>query len=124
MYSVKFYTNEKGDCPIKEFFQELVNEGREKELVTIRTKINLLVEYGYKLPSISTNHAKHIEGKLYELRPGCNRILYFYYDYDTYVLLHAFAKKTNKTPKQEIERAKKEIEDYERMNRHGRKEKH
>lgn len=121
MFDVVYFKNEKGECPLLEYFQMLVNTGRVKDLAIIQAKINLLKDYGYELPKISTNHAKHIEGKLYELRPGDNRILYFYYDQGTYVLLHAFMKKTNKTPPQEIEKAKNEIKEYERMKKHGTK---
>lgn len=121
MFDVEYFKNEKGECPLLEYFQMLVNTGRVKDLAIIQAKINLLKDYGYELPRISTNHAKHIEGKLYELRPGDNRILYFYYDQGTYVLLHAFMKKTNKTPSHEIEKAKREIKEYERMKKHGTK---
>lgn len=36
----------------------------------------------------------------------------FYFKNDTFVLLHQFRKKTQKTPKREIERAKAERDDY------------
>ena len=49
---------------------------------------------------------------IWELRPGNNRVLYFYFKNDTFVLLHQFRKKTQKTPKREIERAKAERDDY------------
>ena len=49
---------------------------------------------------------------VWELRPGNNRIFYFYHKDNTYVLLHSFRKKTQKTPKQEITRAKSERDDY------------
>ncbi len=58
---------------------------------------------------------KHLDGEIWELRPLSNRILYAYYDNDTFVLLHHFVKKTQKTPKSEIEKAKREIEDYRRQ---------
>lgn len=121
MFDIVYFKNEKGECPLLEYFQMLVNTGRVKDLAIIQAKINLLKDYGYELPRISTNHAKHIEGKLYELRPGDNRILYFYYNQGTYVLLHAFMKKTNKTPSHEIEKANKEIKEYERMKKYGTK---
>ena len=54
-----------------------------------------------------------IEDGIWELRPGFNRIFYFYYDNDQFVLLHHFRKKTQKTPKKkEIVRAKNERDDY------------
>ena len=37
---------------------------------------------------------------------------YFFYQNDTYVLLHQFRKKSQKTPKREIEKAKAERNDY------------
>ena len=55
---------------------------------------------------------KHLEGEIYELRPLDNRILFFYHEDDQYILLTHFEKKTNKTPKREIERAKSKMDEY------------
>lgn len=56
---------------------------------------------------------KQIDGDIWELRPGNNRVFYFFYDEGgRFVLLHHFMKKTKKTPKREIERAKSERDDY------------
>lgn len=55
---------------------------------------------------------KHLEEDIWELRPGSNRVLYFYHKDDTYVLLHSFRKKTQKTPRREIEKAKAERDDW------------
>ena len=59
---------------------------------------------------------KHIKDGIYELRPGRNRILYFYYNEDdgVYVLLHGFVKSTQKTPSNELNKALIEKNDYER----------
>lgn len=54
---------------------------------------------------------KHIEDEIWELRPGKNRVLYFFYKNNKYILLHHFVKKTQKTPRREIEKAKKEMKD-------------
>ena len=54
----------------------------------------------------------HLEEDIWELRPGNNRVLYFYHRDDTYVLLHQFRKKTQKTPRREIEKAKSERDDW------------
>ena len=58
------------------------------------------------------NITKHIDDDIWELRPGNNRVLYFYFKNDTFVLLHQFRKKTQKTPKREIDKAKAERDDY------------
>jgi len=55
---------------------------------------------------------KHIDGPLWELRPIKNRIIFFYWKDNKFVMLHHFIKKTNKTPQGEIERAKAKMKDY------------
>lgn len=65
---------------------------------------------------LNENITKHLDDDIWELRPGNNRVLYlylyFYFKDDTFVLLHQFRKKTQKTPKREIERAKAERDEY------------
>ena len=55
---------------------------------------------------------KHLDGEIWELRPLRDRILFAGVVGGKFVLLHQFLKKTQKTPKREIEQAKKELEDY------------
>ena len=57
-------------------------------------------------------YVKHIEGSLWELRPTTERIFFFYWVNDTFVLLHHFSKKTQKTPKKEIKKAMSNLEDF------------
>ena len=66
--------------------------------------------------NLNQNITKHLQGEIWELRPGDNRILYFFFDGEAYVLLHQFRKKTQKTPIAEIEKAKREIDDYKNRN--------
>lgn len=49
---------------------------------------------------------------LEELRPGNNRVFYFCWRGDRFVLLHQFRKRSQKTPRREIERAKAERDDW------------
>ena len=42
--------------------------------------------------------------------------MYFYFENNNFVLLHMFRKKTQKTPKSEIDRAIKEKNDYKERN--------
>ena len=71
--------------------------------------IQLLQDNGTRLPE---NVTKHLEDGKWELRPGNNRVLYFFFENDTFILLHHFRKKTQKTPRKEIEKAKSEREDH------------
>ena len=71
--------------------------------------IELLQQNGTRL---NDNITKHLEDGIWELRPGNNRVFYFFYENNTFVLLHQFRKKSQKTPKREIEKAKSERIDY------------
>jgi phage-related protein len=61
------------------------------------------------LGSLSEPHVKHLEGKLWELRltgrDGIARVLYVTAVGQRVVVVRAFAKKTQKTPRAEIELA-------------------
>ena len=61
---------------------------------------------------LGENITKHLEDDIWELRPGNNRVFYFFFENDTFVLLHHFRKKSQKTPRREIEKAKNERIDY------------
>jgi phage-related protein len=55
---------------------------------------------------------KHITGDIWELRPIRDRFLFFAWQGDSFVILHQFIKKTQKTPDNEIEQAKRNMKDY------------
>ena len=69
----------------------------------------LLQENGTRLPQEIT---KFLKDDIWELRPGNNRVFYFFFKDDTFVLLHHFRKKSQKTPQKEINRAISEMHDY------------
>ena len=114
MYDVEFYKDGNENEPIAEF----INELRQKSYTSKNAKINfnkiiayidLLCEYGTRVGEPVT---KHLDGDIWELRPIDNRILYAYYKDNAFLLLHHFVKKTNKTPKREIDQAKRNLKDY------------
>lgn len=114
MYNVIFYEDSNGKSDIWDFFEELRSQSSQNKDARIQYKqislyIQLLQDKGTRLPE---NITKHIEEDIWELRPGNNRIFYFYHTDNTFVLLHQFRKKTKKTPKQEIAIAKRRREDY------------
>jgi phage-related protein len=114
MYNIIFYEDNRGYSDIKEFILKLKMESVKNKDARINLNkviayLNLLEELGTRVGEPVT---KHLDGEIWELRPLSNRILYAYYKEDTFVLLHHFVKKTRKTPKGEIERAKRELEDF------------
>lgn len=68
-----------------------------------------LAKYGTR---IGKPFVKHIDGNLWELRPLSNRIFFFYWKDNQFVFVHYFMKKSQKTPKKEIEKARKNIKDF------------
>lgn len=112
-----YSTNEKMEnlkSEIWDFLEELRLKSLKNKNARIQYKqmllyIELLQNNGTLLPN---NITKHIEEDIWELRPGNNRIFYFYVDNNSFVLLHSFRKKTQKTPKREITKAKAERDDY------------
>lgn len=52
-----------------------------------------------------------MEDEIWELRPLRNRILFVAWHDGSFVLLHHFIKKTQKTPAREIQQAKRELAD-------------
>ncbi len=114
MYTIEFYEKENGESDIWNLLEELRSKKETSKDARIQFKqlsfyIDLLAQRGTQLPKDIT---KHIEEDIWELRPGNHRVFYFYYDGRKYVLLHHFRKKSQKTPKREIERAKAERDDY------------
>ena len=114
MYRIEFYEQEDGKSELWEFLEEMRIKSDFSKDARIQYKqmvlyIQLLSEKGTRMPD---NITKHIEDGIWELRPGSNRVFYFFFEKDTFVLLHHFRKKSQKTPKREIDRAKSEREHY------------
>lgn len=117
MYKIEFYENQRGESEVWDFLETLRVKSKTSKDARIQYKqilfyIDLLAKNGTNLP---VNITKHLEEDIWELRPGNNRVFYFDYDESLYVLLHHFRKKSQKTPKREITRAKAERDDYIRQ---------
>lgn len=102
-YRVKYYVDSRtGRSPVYEY---IVNLG-----VKERAKIEKYIEFLRKHDGVLDEpYTKHIKGKIRELRVDFasqrHRIFYFTFVGQTIILLHAFLKKTQKTPSNEIKRA-------------------
>ena len=59
-------------------------------------------------------YIRHIENEIWELRPLRDRILFASWSNNKFILLSAFMKQTQKTPRREIEKAKELLKDYKR----------
>jgi len=114
MFDVDFYEDKNGKQPVKDLLLELRGKASSSKDARIQyqrilTHIRALETYGTR---IGEPHVKHIDGNLWELRPQPNRILFFYWRDNKFILLHHFVKKTQKTPPKEIELAKQCMRDF------------
>jgi phage-related protein len=114
MYNIIFYANKRGEQPVKEYIDSLKEKAETSK--DSRIKLTKIIAYIDILSKNGTrageNFIKHLEENIWELRPINDRILFFYWDQNKFVLLHHFKKKTQKTPRREIEQAKKNRDDF------------
>ena len=73
--------------------------------------IDLLSECGLTL---TEPYIKKLDKEIWELRPLRDRILFASWCNNKFVLLSIFMEQTQKTPKSEIEKAKRLLEDYKK----------
>ena len=108
-FEVQFYEKADGEIPVEDFLMSLDKKMRAK-LVGM---LGLLQEYGNELRE---PYSKHLEDGIFEIRgkSGTNiaRVLYFFYYGGNIILTNGFVKKTQKTPRVEIEKAKAYRKDY------------
>ena len=119
MFEVKFYRDRNDKSEIVEYLDELKEKGETSKNERVnRDKILAymiaLKQYGTR---IGQPIVKHIDGSIWELRPLANRVFFFYWKDNKFVLLHHFIKKTQKTPPHEIEAARAKLKDF--IERHG-----
>jgi hypothetical protein len=91
LWQIEFYADDDGSCPVRVWLDSVPEEVRGKVLA----RINLLKTGG---PTLDFPYTSQIEGKLREarLRVGKTRyrVLYFFDEARTAVLLHGFTKAT------------------------------
>jgi len=108
-WSIENYFDAKGRSPVEEFLDRLPVVDRARADHTI----GLLREFGLQL---NLPYTRHLEGKLWELRTSVGykeyRVIYFAFTGRRFVLLHAFSKKTPKTPKGELAVARARLADF------------
>ena len=114
MYEMVFYERANGEVPAQEFLDSLPIKLREKTLRSLA----LLQELG---PQLRGGEAEYIRDGLFELRTqfgsDITRIFYFFFVGRKIVVTSGFIKKSQKTPRREIERALRCKRDWEEAHR-------
>ena len=114
MYDIEFYEDKNGKSEVYEYIKELKkNNSKEnkQKVKKIDLYIDLLSEYGF---SLTEPYIKKIDKEIWELRPLRDRILFASWCNNKFILLSVFMKQTQKTPKNEIEKAQRLLEEYKK----------
>lgn len=113
---IEFYETVAGNCPIADFITGLPRNLK----AAAAHDIDLLREKGN---DIGMPFSKALGNGLYELRvrehEGSIRIFYFFFDGEKIILTNGFFKKTQATPKREMDKARNYKKDYERRYKNG-----
>ena len=102
-WSIVFYREASGRSPVREFLDTLDDAAQESLLAGLELLRARNVRAREPL-------VRHLDGKLWELRresrTNIYRVIYFFFAGRRIILLHGFQKKTQHTPRQEIETAR------------------
>lgn len=119
MYEIIPYESKSGRCPIKEYMTKLTKQNKTKEIAQIKEYIRRLEEHGMAVNNTFPETIRKLRDDVYELRPGTNRVFFFYWTGKTFVLLHGYKKQSQEAPPREIEKAVNEMEDFKRRENNG-----
>lgn len=112
MYKIYFYRDKRGRQPVYDYLMELASRKDKNS----RIKLNKHNDYMQALARLGLQlgepYIKHIQDNIWELRPLRDRSLFAIWENNSFVMLHCFMKKTQKTPKSEITQALREWEDF------------
>ena len=123
MYEVYFYQDANGKQPVREYLDKLEKKSLKSKDARIKYNkidqyIQILQQYGF---TAGEPYMKHLDGDIWELRPLKERILFFFWDGNAFILLNYFTKSTQKTPKREIDKAKRLMYDFKERVKYERK---
>jgi len=108
-YTCIFYETIDEKSPAEEFIESLDVETQDKFIL----KQQLLQDFG---PQLRYPHTEHIGEGVFELRfkgkEGQIRVLFFFFYGKRIIFTHGFVKRTQKTPRKEIEIALKRRKDF------------
>lgn len=108
-YNVFFFAKSDGSEPARDFMSTLDDKMQAK----IAWTIELLKTDG---PEVRLPYSKCLEDGIYEIRAkvssNITRVLYFFCVGKNIILTNGFVKKSQKTPKNEIDLAKKYRDEY------------
>lgn len=110
-WTIIYFQSETGTNPVLDFIQSLSMTGQGK----VARSLDLLANYNIR---VREPHAKKLRGTpLWELRIlGGDSVRIFYVSVvsESFLLLHGFEKRTQKTPQKEIDMALSRLRDWKK----------
>lgn len=108
-WTLEFYADEWGRSPVEEFLDSLDEKTRAR--------------FGWSMEQLRVRNVqaraplvRQLEGDLWELREESRtniyRVIYFFYRRRRIIFLHGFQKKTQRTPRRELETAQRQCQDF------------
>ena len=108
-WKIQFYVDEDEQSPVRAFLRSLDPQTR--------------VRFGWSIEQLRVRNVqareplvRHLEGKVWELREESQtniyRLLYFFFSGRKIVFVYGFQKKTQKTPRREIEVALRRLDEF------------
>jgi len=102
-FIINYWRNPSGKAPVEKYIDDIENKEERAEILTTLKGIQ---EYGTEAVGVEF---RQLEGKLWELKirthGSQHRIFYIVMKGNQMILLHAYLKKTPRTPLKEIETA-------------------
>jgi phage-related protein len=103
-WTLQQYEDSRGKRPVEEFLVLLSEDDRG----AVKAKLSYLQERGNQLRE---PHSKSFGEGLFELRAKAYRLFFCFRPGNRIVLLHAFTKKSQSTPRRELELARKRMQE-------------
>ena len=114
MFEILLYKDRNGKSEVEQYITELRKNNNKDSRIKfekIMSYIRILQSDGL---SIGEPYIKHLVNEIWELRPLRDRILFASWCNNKFILLSVFMKQTRKTPKAEIDKAQRLLQDYKK----------
>ena len=112
LYNIIIYEDKNGKSEVREYIKKIRNTNSKDGKI----KFNKIIAYIRMLEQeglmLKEPYIKHLNNNIWELRPLRDRIIFANIEKETFILLSVFMKQTQKTPQNEIEKAKRYLQDY------------
>jgi phage-related protein len=109
-WKINYYHNHNGNSPVREWLDDIPIEAKAE----VFRVFEMLQKYGIDL---GLPFVRFLDSKIYEVRAkdksGIYRVLYFAHKEKTFIMLHGFQKKTQATPRKEIDIAIKRMKEVQ-----------